>query len=271
MARLRVRFRFNHGRLGAPMDKLGEFAAQAEKFLRSLSSDLKLEVRKGEWIADNFKNGSFECDAEYGGALTDLDRDSGIDALDGVFGPDPLSVCNKGLVSPFTIMEFAKIGQLLNPDDYFEGAVYREDDATTVPLRKVTYKKTAEIRQLLEAPYVSDGMIQGLFYNWHPGADPRFFNIRSLQSGQLVRCEYRKDFHRRVHDASETEGAVVLVYGTVHWERITNNILRIDVADIEIAEPLTDAEFTRFFGSAPEYTGDMTTDEYIDWLRGDGE
>jgi hypothetical protein len=272
MARLRVRFKFNPGRKGAPLDRLGEFTVQAEKFLRSLAHDLNLEAKKGEWIADNFHNASFDCDAEYGGDLTDSDRNHGITALDAIFGDDPLTACSSGMVTPLTVAEYAKIGEVLSPGDYFEAGIYKDDDAVEPPpLRQVTYKKTEEIKRLLRTPYISEGAVQGVTYNWAFGADPPFFNIRALQSSQLVRCEYEKELYQRVHDATAVENAVVMVYGTLHWDRLTDAIVRIRVSDIERTNSLSIAEFNRLFGSAPEFTGDMSTAEYIEWVRGDGQ
>lgn len=272
MARLRVRFKFNPGRKGAPLDKLGEFAEQTEKFLRSLASDLHLDAKKGEWIGDNFADGSFEGDAEYGGAITESARDDGVAALEIIFGDDPLKACNTGLVRPVTIGEYAKIGEVLSPGDHFEAGVYIDDAATVPPpLKQVTYRKTAEIKQLLKAPYVTEGAIQGIFYNWTPGAEPPFFTVRALQSWQLVHCEYHKENYHLVHEATEVENAILMVYGTIQWERLTNSILKVLVSNVVHTKTLTGAEFNRLFGSNPNFTGDMTTAEYIDWLRGDGE
>ena len=65
MARIRVRFEINKGQIGAPLDKLGEIASEAEKFLRMLAQDLRLDVKKGDWTALNFENGSVGFDVEF--------------------------------------------------------------------------------------------------------------------------------------------------------------------------------------------------------------
>ena len=81
MARLRIRLVFNPGRIGAPMDKLGEFSSQTERFLRSLSFDLGIEARKGEWIAENFTNDSVSFDAEFAAPVPDEVAIRGREAL----------------------------------------------------------------------------------------------------------------------------------------------------------------------------------------------
>jgi len=86
-----------------------------------------------------------------------------------------------------------------------------------------------------------------------------------------VRCEYGPDIYNEVHNATAIEKAVVIVYGEAHWDRITNGIHRVKALSVETTRSLTESEFNRFFGSAPEFTGTMTTEEYIDWVRGDGE
>ena len=76
MARIRVRFELNKGRIGAPLNKLGKIAEQAERFLRALASDVQIEARADEWLAINFRNGSVSYDAEFQGEITPAEVDA---------------------------------------------------------------------------------------------------------------------------------------------------------------------------------------------------
>jgi len=271
MARLRIRLRFNPGRTGAPMDKLGEFASQTEKFLRSLANDIGVSAKKGEWLAVKFTNDSVAFDSLYAEVVTDAVAAKGREAIIVITGDDPLAACSKGIVSYGTIAEFSRIGKMMDPDETFFIGVYESDVANEPEWKEVAFSKTAEIRQLLDAPLVSYGSVQGVLYAWHFGAERPFFNLRELSSGDLIKCFYISDLHDRIHEATEDKNTVVHVYGDIKWDRATNLIIELDAINIEIARTLSDFEFDGLFGSMPKFTGSLSTSEYIDWLRGDGE
>jgi hypothetical protein len=271
MARLKVRIRFNPGRTGAPMDRLGEFATQTERFLRSLASDIGATSKKGHWLALNFGNESVGFDTEFAGALRDAEAVQGIAALDAILGENTLTAIERGLVSYGTVAQFSRIGESLDPDDYFLMGVYETPQADAPALQKVTYRKTAELRQLLEAPYKTAGAVQGFVHSWHQGADDPFLNVRELSTGNLIHCEYEPDIYAKIHKATEAQDTVVLIYGEMTWDRATNQIVKLAVSDIEAVKPLLPHEFERLAGIAPSFTGTMSTDEYISWIRGDEE
>jgi hypothetical protein len=205
MARLRVRLRFNPGRVGSPMDKLGEFASQTEKFLRSLANDLGLQVAKGEWLAHNFSNDSVAFDGELATSVPDVIAARGREALDAITGDSPLDACNKGLVDYTTMAEFAKIGQIMDPDENFCAGLYADGEIQPSNWRQINYRQTSSIRQLLDAPLISHGSVQGTIHAWHTGARPMFFQLRALSTGNLVHCEHGANLYDRVHEATRIQ------------------------------------------------------------------
>jgi hypothetical protein len=269
MARLRVRLVFNPGRVGSPMDKLGEFSSQTERFLRALSLDLGIGTKKGEWLARNFGNGSVEFDGELPTAIPDAAAARGREALAMISGEHPLDACNKGLVGYTTIAEFARIGRILDPDEKFFLGLYQDGESQPSDWREIDYRKTAEIRRLLDAPLTSYGSVQGTVHAWHTGARPSFFQVRELAGGALVRCVYKGDLYGRVHQATRVPNTVIHVYGDIRWDRATNAIIEMEATDLDLAEPLSEAQFQHLFGSMPDFTGIMSTADYIDWLRDD--
>jgi hypothetical protein len=271
MARLRVRLRFNPGRVGLPMDKLAEFAGQTEKFLRSLAADLGIPAAKGDWLAHSFSNDSVAFDGEEAASVPDAIAARGREALEAISGDNPLDACNKGLVGYTTMAEFAKIARAMDPDEYFMIGLYADGEAEPSHWRQVDYKKSADIRLLLSAPIVSHGSVQGTIHAWHAGARPMFFQVRELATGNLIHCEHEPILYDRVHAATETPNTVIHAYGRIHWDRTTNAIVNFEADAIDLAKPLSEAEFERLFGSSPNFTGTMSTADYIDWLRGDVE
>jgi hypothetical protein len=271
MARLRLRLVFNPGGVGAPMDRLGEFHVQAEKFLRALSIDLGVDAKKGEWLAENFTNDSVAFDAELAQPITQLIADRGLEALKTISGDRPLDAYNRGLLSYITVAEFARIGRTLDPDQKFQIGVYGNGNPQPSEWYDVNYRKTAEIRQLLDGPFVTLGSVQGTIHAWHGGARPAFFQVRELSTGDLIRCVYRGELYGRIHQATRVPNTVVHVYGEIRWDRATNKIVELDANSLDLAEPISEVEFNRLFGSMPGFTGTMSTAEYIDWLRDDAE
>jgi hypothetical protein len=251
------------------MDRLGEFTSQAERFLRSLAADLGADSKKGLWLASQFSNESVGFDSEFADALRDAEAINGIAAIEAILGENTLAAIEQGLVSYGTVAEFSRIGKALSPDDYFLMGVYGANDIDAPDLKKVTYKKTAELRQLLEAPYITSGSVQGVLHSWHQGADEPFFNVRELSTGDLIRCEYADDMYDKIHVATKERDTVVIVYGELKWDRATNGIVTLQVSDIESVKKLLPHEFEKMIGSAPTFTGAMSTAEYISWVRGD--
>jgi hypothetical protein len=270
MARLRVRLRFNPGRTGTPMDKLGEFSSQTERFLRSLAVDLGLSAKKGQWLATKFTNDSVAFDGEYPDAVSDAVFERSQEALDLISGDQPLSAVSRGAISYRTAAEFSRIGRLMDPDEKFYIGIYRAEHQNP-EMREVTYRGAAEMRQLLDAPITSYGSVQGTLHAWHQGSDPAFFVIRELSTSALVRCIYRPALYGKVYKAHEQPNSVVHVYGDIEWDRATHAIVDLNAVDLEVSQPLSEFEFQKLIGSAPGYTGTLTTDEYIDWIRGDAE
>ena len=268
MARIKIRLRFNPGRLGSPMGKLGEFATQTDRFLRKLSADFGLDDKNARWLAHNFTNESVAFDSEFSESVADDVARQAQRALSVLSSDDPLEACNSGLLSYATVAEFSKIGKVLDADEFFLVGLYEVDKAD-IDWRAISHQKTSEIRQFLEVPIAMHGSVQGIMHSWHQGADHPFFSLRQLSDSELVRCEYPDRLYPRIHGATQTPNAVIHAYGDVFWDKATNALIKLSVSDVEVADTLSEFEFQTFFGSSPEFTGSLGTSEYVAWLRGD--
>jgi len=117
MAKLRIRFTINRGRKGAPLGKLGKISEQADKFLRAISNECGVPAKPGEWIADDFENGSVMFDASYQGAV-----DTGVaqvfeHKMEVLADFDPERDGLNGVIRESTALEYAKTGGLIAPDE----------------------------------------------------------------------------------------------------------------------------------------------------------
>jgi hypothetical protein len=271
MPHLRLRLRLNPGRHGTPLDQLGDFATQAEKFLRSFASDLGVSVAKGEWIATDFRNESTSWDTEYVHPVEPAVNEAGMRALDVLTSEDPYLGCNQGLFSYSTLSEFSRLGRGMDPDEFFLIGIYETDASEQPNWREVTYRKVAEIRKFLETPLVAYGSVQGVLHALFTGPKPPFLHLRPLDGGELVKCIYEPSKYRMIHEATVDAATVLNVYGDIYWDRGTNTIQQVIVKDIEAVQPLTADEFEALFGSMPDATRGMSTDQYIAWIRGDDD
>jgi hypothetical protein len=269
MAKIKVRFELNKGRVGAPLSKLGDIARQAEKFLRLLAVDVKITGRADEWLAVNFRNGSVSYDAEFQGEITPAEVDAFNRNLEFLADYDRDSEGANGLVSSVTALEFARLGTLIDPDEVIGLGIYGRERSKP-KWRRISYGKTAEMRAQLEAPVASYGSLQGIIYSLQKEAREPYFRMRELATSALVNCFYPMRLYGDIVDALRERTAVLHVAGDTIFDRATRALTELKVERIEKARMLSTEEFDQFFGSVPGFTGDLDTDEYIDAIREDG-
>lgn len=269
MARVKVRFELNKGRIGAPLSKLGDISRQAEKFLRLLAADVKVATKADEWLAVNFRNGSVSYDAEFQGEITPAEVDAFNRNLEFLADYDPDAEGANGLVSPATALEFARLGTLIDPDEVIGLGIYGQE-RSRLKWRRISYAATAAMRAQLEAPVPAYGSVQGIIHSLQKEVRRPFFRVRELATDALVSCYYPMRLYSDVAGALQERTTVLHVAGDTVFDRATRAIVELRVDRIDKARMLSSEEFEQFFGSAPDFTGDLDTDEYIDSIREDG-
>jgi hypothetical protein len=269
MARIKVRFELNKGRIGAPMSKLGDISKQAERFLRSLAVDLKIDAKAEEWLAVNFRNSSVSYDAEFQREITPADVDAFNRNLEFLADYDPDSEGPSGLVSQATALEFARLGTFIAPDEVIGLGIYGRDRARP-KWRRISYARTAEIRAQLESPIPAHGSVQGVIHSLQKEVRRPFFRMRELSTDAMVNCYYPMRLYAEVVEALRERTAVLLVAGDTIFDRASRSIVELRVERIQKVRMLSSEEFEQFFGSMPDFTGDLSTDEFIDAIREDG-
>jgi hypothetical protein len=65
-------------------------------------------------------------------------------------------------------------------------------------------------------------------------------------------CDHDDRLYERVHEATRFPNTVIHTHGRIRWERGTNAIMDVETSALDIAEPLSDAEFWASFGECPE-------------------
>lgn len=263
MARFKVRLVLNRGRHGAPLAKLGRIAEQAERFLRSLATDCRVNTHPGEWLAMNFKNGSVEYDAEFQGEVGPADAHAFARNLELLADYDAEHHGLDGGISQATVLEFARIGALIDPDEVIELGIYSGKGGAP-KWRNITYRKAATLRREVEAPLPAYGAIQGILHAWFKEAREPNFQIRELASDNLVRVLYPASLYPDVARAVQERTTVLIVTGDILFNRATRQPIEMRADRIERQRMLSAAEFERLVGSAPNFIADIGNEDMDD-------
>ena len=223
MARIKVRFELNKGRTGAPLAKLGDISKQAERFLKALATDLSINVKAGEWLALNFKNGSVSYDAEFQGEITPAEVDAFNRGLEFLADFDSDSEGTNGSVSQGTVLEFARLGRIIDPDEAIRLGIYARG-RDKPKMRWISYAKTADMRSEIEAPIPSYGSVQGILHSLQKEADKPYFRLRELSTEALVNCFYPIRLYTEVAQALQERTNILHVAGDMLYDRTSRSI-----------------------------------------------
>lgn len=261
MANFRVRIEINKGRHGAPIHKLAKVAEEAEKFFKMFAADLGME--KGDWIADNFKNSSVGFDTNYVGPTPDPILFASQKAFSHLTDPATTPDDLKFGVRKETFLQFAKIASPVDADDFVNIGVYNGKDEPE--MRELTKKRAIEIEKDIVQTIEQYGGFQGIITAFFK--ENNSFWLRELSTGEKYVCNFKPEQYGLVWQALEAKDAVVNVEG---WKTVVNGEVKyVDVAAITPAAEYKDDDLERFFGCDPDFTGRLSTEEFIDDLRGE--
>lgn len=113
------------------------------------------------------------------------------------------------------------------------------------------------------------GMLQGRIHSLYKEVNPPYFTLHDFASRELIRCEFRPSDWPDVHRALERKDGVVFVAGMIRARRVDRSIAAVQVERIQSTEAITREQLQSFFGSAPGWTGDLTTNDFLDSVRSD--
>lgn len=261
MANFRVRIEINKGRHGAPIHKLAKVAEEAEKFFKMFATDLGLG--KAEWIADNFRNGSVGFDTNYVGPAPDPALFTSQKAFSHLTDPATTPDDLRFGVRKETFLQFAKIASPIDADDFVNIGVY--NGGPEPEMRELTKQRAIQIEKDIVETVEQYGGIQGIITALFK--ENNSFWLRELSTGAKFVCNFRADKYNLVWHALEAKDAVVNVEG---WKTIVNGEVRhVDVTSIIPAPEYRDSDLEEFFGCDPNFTGDQSTEDFIDDLRGE--
>ncbi len=265
MPRLRVKIVLNKGGEGIPLAQLGDVAEEAEKFLRYLAEDSGVSIKRGDWLARKFMNRSVRFEVE---------REANISievakAFNHNFEHIDLVSRQKarinGEVQYRTLVQYTKVAKALGPHEKLAFGLYRDDGEKPYKYAPLTKRDAEILSGFLSEEATYKGSIRGAIHDL--GVEELWFHLREAKTGLLVKCAFNEDIYSQVVEAIELRHALVYVHGMITARRVDRAIITARVERIKVAPPLSDERYQAFFGADPNYTGQLSADEFIERNR----
>ena len=251
----------NEGGEGAPLGQIVDVGREFEKFLRYLAEDSGVEVGRRDWVARDFENGSVRFDVEAPSAL----EDGAIDTFNRKFEYVATIDLTKKIaiegVRHVTLLQYAKAADALAAHEKMSFGLYRPGGEKPYEYRHLSKLRAVELQQKLTEKMAFKTTIQGTIHNL--GVEEHYFNLRERKSGKLIRCDFSAKQYDRVHEVAKNPSALIYVRGMVQQRRVDRFIEGMKVELLRPA-PSTPDVFTSLFGQYPDFTGGLSTIEFID-------
>ena len=266
MAQLKIRLELQRASKGVEMSKLERLSKEAQKLLRALGDDLGIPTN-GTWVAQNFYDQGVGFDASYQNSDVDaLQAERYIHVLDQTLTVNQEKDWTVSGVSTKTLIQSARLARVAGEDEIVR--VGLSNGAPTVQWRALAKSRAHALVEHFDNVVEYRGMLQGVIHNWFKEAEPPYVKLRDLATGELVDCEYEPSQYDDVHKALHRQEAVVIVAGWIHAKRSTRTVESLRIERIKASDPLSQSDLEAFFGASPGWTGDLTTDQLIDVVRG---
>jgi hypothetical protein len=268
MGKLKIKVELNKGGVGISLAKLASISTEMERFLELFSTDVGIE--KPEWTAKDFENNSVDFVSE---CIIEDSRiqEFGYKALRAVFSNQPRDDYGRAL-RPATWRQFAAIANPIDADEIISLGVF---NGSAVPeMFSLSKERVAE--ESLRSPKFAQyyGQVQGIIHAFYKESEKPKIVIRDISSGDLVDCYFKRDDIAMYHSAVNLltdPNAVVFVEGDVSEDLDSGAIAAVTVRDFHEAPAFDVVKFNQGIGAFPDATGDLSTEEFVEKIRGNGE
>lgn len=269
---LKIRVEFNKGRVGMPLPKLVAAASGTVRFLDLLARDLGIQSDPSNWVAERFENGSVDFDCRLARPLAPASLALGRRALRQVFTDryDDPEVAS--LIRSETRRQFARIAEPLDSDETARFGLYTEQGPNPEEWYVLGHERFQELDAVAEAgPREVWGEVQGVVHAFFKEVERPYLKIRELSTRQLVNCYFEPAMYGAAVEILSDPQAVVFVEGWLKEDRETGQVTDIEVTDFRLAPEFSLASYRAGLGAVPDYTGALSTSEFIDRMRHHGQ
>jgi hypothetical protein len=260
MSAITLKIELNKGRRGIVVQKLAKIAEETEKFLESFAEDVNLS--KTEWLADNFENKSVDFEVHYAGIAEPSVIEFGQKALAHIINPETTLETLSFGISQKTFLHFALMAHPLDLDDYI-GIGTRNGD-NRFHMEKLTKERALKIEQEANRPIEEYAGFQGVITALFKENNSCW--LKDYLTGNRVVCEYPSNIYPTIWKLLERRDALVNVEG---WYMVKGNESRLKIEDIRELPSYQEGDIDKFFGCDKDFTGNKTTEQFLDELRED--
>lgn len=259
MAQFRIKLELNKGRHGIPLQRLAQIAKETEKFLEMFSQDVKLE--KNGWIADNFENGSLMYDVNYIGESASHSMSIAHKAFEKIIDNDTTPDDLDFGIRKETFWQFAQIANHIEADDYIGIGLYKGEDVSEI--KELSKERSLEIERQIAQRVVEFGGVQGEITALIKASNHLWIN--DFATNNRVICTFRGEMYSQVWQLLKSQDTVVNIEGWITKDngKITNFVIE----KISPAVVYQEGDLERLFGCDPNFTGELSTEEYMTKLR----
>lgn len=172
-----------------------------------------------------------------------------------------------------TVRQYAEIGEVVAEDESVRLGLFDSGAAAPTEWSVVTKARSEEILSKIQTVIQYHGGAQGRMHALFMAEGHPYFRFRDLASGDLVKCVFRRDMYGDVAAALEATmnnpETVIYLSGTFTAQRFERKVQSVVLQRIKVAEAYRKGDLEKFFGCAPNLTGDLSTEEFIRRLRDD--
>ena len=271
MTRLRLSVEIKKQTSGVEFDQLARVYAETNQFLQMLADDTDLLEEASSWIAVSTKIGSYTSNLE---STSDIEADKAEkfrNTLRLVVSFHPETTPEPPPVRRATMAQYARIGAQVAPGQAVRIGISDSDHAEMEWGGELSPGIAQEIAGAFPETVEFYGDAQGRIHALFKETSPPYFKLRGLSAGDLINCIYKPEMYQQVVELLEEKDAVILVAGSAKANSDTRKIESIHIDRMEWVKSLSVESFESLGGSAPNITGDLSTEDFIDRIRGSGD
>lgn len=270
MAKVKLRVELNKGRRGISLGKLAKITQETLHFLSMVYKDAELPGEPDKWLAVNFDNNSvdFDCESFQDVDLVEVQRANRV--LHVVMTNDRTSDFAKRAVRDGTRRQYSQIASVIEPDERVTFKLFNNGDVDPHETHDLTTSVAYQIELQLPKTATYNGEIQGTIHSFFKEERPRRIRLRELSTNQLVDCEFDDElYHSMIAVLNEPRG-IVFIEGEIHENLAREAVESVKARSFRLAPPFDEDKFNSLIGCAPNLTGELSTEEFVERLRENG-
>lgn len=261
MAEVLLKIVLNKGRQGIPLRKLAKYAKEIDKFLEMLSDDLHIE--KPEWISEQFRNGSLGFNNRLRSNIPDEQSLVAQKALEQVTNnKTTLDRLDYG-IRPQTFGQFARIVAPGDIDESVDIGVLT--DKGTISRRILTKRRAENIEKQVKRKINKYCGYRGTISAFFPGSSK--IHLSEKHTGKTINCIFKNDLYDKIIRVLHKQNALVNVEGWLRQD-ISEDSAYLHIDHLSELPEYKEGTIEKLFGCDPDFTGNLSTVEYLDKIRG---